>query len=120
MKVSIWILSLFFSLDSVTWDDKLVNGLNFIEDHVLQVPLFLMALMRYLTPTLDNLFMDSLRWVDMTYVQKHKNQNPNELRDMYYPNLQLYSKRDGSTHSTSTAEAISMVSCAQEYPSVNY
>lgn len=25
-------------------------------DHVLQVPLFLMTLMRYITPTLDNLY----------------------------------------------------------------
>lgn len=52
--------------------------------------------------------MDSLRWVDLTYVQKHKNDNPDSLRDMYYPNLRQYSVRDGSTHSTSAAEAITM------------
>lgn len=52
--------------------------------------------------------MESLRWVDVTYVQKHKHDDPNELRDMYYPNLRQYSTRDGSTHTTSTAEAISM------------
>ncbi|KAI2635557.1 hypothetical protein GGS26DRAFT_549778 [Hypomontagnella submonticulosa] len=52
--------------------------------------------------------MDSLRWVDMTYVQKHKNENPDTLRDMYYPNLSGYKQRDGSTNSTSTAEAITM------------
>ena len=34
--------------------------------------------------------MDSLRWVDHTYVQKHKSDNPQDLRSMYYPNLQLY------------------------------
>jgi hypothetical protein len=39
----------------VTWDDSIVEGLNFIEEYVLQVPFFLMALMRYLVPTLDNL-----------------------------------------------------------------
>lgn len=53
-------------------------------------------------------FMESLRWVDVTYVQKHKHDDPKELRDMYYPNLRQYSTRDGSTHTTSTAEAISM------------
>lgn len=53
-------------------------------------------------------FMESLRWVDMTYVQKHKHDDPKDLRDMYYPNLRQYSTRDGSTHTTSTAEAVSM------------
>lgn len=52
--------------------------------------------------------MESLRWVDMTYVQKHKHDDPKDLRDMYYPNLRQYKTRDGSTHTTSTAEAVSM------------
>lgn len=52
--------------------------------------------------------MNSLQWVDVTYVQKHKNDDPDKLRDMYYPNLRQYPKKDGSTHSTSSAEAISM------------
>jgi len=52
--------------------------------------------------------MDSLQWVDITYVQKHKNESLNKLRDMYYPNLRQYSKKDGKTHSTSGAEAFTM------------
>ncbi|KZL65842.1 transmembrane protein UsgS [Colletotrichum tofieldiae] len=99
VRVFLWILSLFISLDHVTWDDQIVGGLNFIEEYVLQVPFFLMALMRYITPTLDNM---------QTYVQKHKNEDPDKLRDMYYPNLRMYKVSDGSTHTTSTAEAISM------------
>jgi len=68
-----------------------------------------MTLMRYLTPTLDDLFMDSLRWVDTTYVQKHKDESdPSKLRAMYYPNLRQYPIRDGSTNSSSTAEGLSM------------
>lgn len=66
VRVLLWFLSLIFRLDSVTWDDKILEGLNFIANYVLQVPLFLMTLMRYATPTLDNLFMESLRWVDVT------------------------------------------------------
>ncbi|KXH52451.1 transmembrane protein UsgS [Colletotrichum salicis] len=96
VRVFLWILSFFLSLDHVTWDDQIVGGLNFIEEYVLQVPFFLMA------------FMDSLNWVDKTYVQKHKHEDPNKLRDMYYPNLKMYKVSDGSTHTTSTAEAISM------------
>jgi len=34
--------------------------------------------------------MDSLRWVDETYVQKHKSEDPHNLRAMYYPNLEKY------------------------------
>ncbi|KAI1760903.1 formamidase [Hypoxylon sp. FL1150] len=108
IKVLLSFLSWIFDLDRATWDDTLVNGLDLIANHVLQVPLFLMTLMRYLTPTLDNMFMDSLRWVDMTYVQKHKNEDPDTLRDMYYPNLSQYKQKDGSTQSTSTTEAISL------------
>jgi len=50
-----------------------------------------------------------LQWVDQTYSQKHKDEDPSHLRDMYYPNLRMYSTRDGSTHSKSTAEALTML-----------
>jgi hypothetical protein len=53
--------------------------------------------------------MDSLQWVDQTYVQKHRDEDPTTLRGMYYSNLRKYSTRDGSTHSKSTAEALSML-----------
>ena len=36
-------------------------------------------------------FMDSLKWVDQTYIEKHKSEDRRTLRAMYYPNLQLYS-----------------------------
>lgn len=108
IRVLIWFLSFVWDLGAVTWDEEIINGLHFIENYVLQVPLFLMTLMRYLTPTLDNLFMESLRWVDTTYVQKHQNEDPSKLRPMYYPNLRQYPVKDGSTHSSSTAEAVSM------------
>jgi len=52
--------------------------------------------------------MDSLQWVDHTYTEKHKAEDPSTLRPMYYPNLRLYGTRDGRTHSKSTAEAITM------------
>lgn len=35
--------------------------------------------------------MDSLAWVDRTYVLKHKSDDPTNLRAMYYPNLRMYS-----------------------------
>ncbi|KAK4464267.1 Acetamidase/Formamidase family-domain-containing protein [Cladorrhinum samala] len=108
IKTLLWTSSFVFSMDRVGWDNKLVGGLTFIENHVLQAPLFFMSLMRYVTPTLDDLFMDSLRWVDTTYVQKHKHdEDPSRLRAMYYPQLKQYRISDGSTGSTSTAENVS-------------
>jgi len=52
--------------------------------------------------------MISLRFVDSTYYTKHEGEDPSTLRQAYYPNLRMYSTRGGSTHSKSTAEAITM------------
>lgn len=57
---------------------------------VLQLPFFLMTLMRYISPTLDNMFMESLEWVDQTYYQKHQSDDPKKLRATYYAELRLY------------------------------
>ncbi|KAI0150656.1 transmembrane protein UsgS [Xylariaceae sp. FL1272] len=108
IKVFLAVLSYFVDLDRATWDDTLVNGLDLVANHVLQIPLFLMTLMRYFTPTLDDMFMDSLRWVDETYVAKHSGEAPLSLRQVYYPNLSKYKLKDGTTHSTSTAENITI------------
>ena len=67
-----------------------MDGIHYIEHHVLQIPFFLMSFMRYLSPAMDHMFMDSLSWVDQTYVIKHKGENPDDLRAMYYPNLKMY------------------------------
>ncbi|KAJ3499776.1 hypothetical protein NLG97_g72 [Lecanicillium saksenae] len=90
VKATIWLLSFFVSLDAVTWDDSLINGLDFMAEYVLQIPFFLMVLMRYMVPTLDNLFMQSLHWVDLTYTQKHKHDDQGQLRGLYYPNFSQY------------------------------
>jgi hypothetical protein len=91
VKLLLLVASLVVNLDQETWDDKLVGGLDFISKSVLQVPFFLMMVMSSVTPTLDNLFMDSLRWVDQTYVQKHKSEDPSTLRAMYHQTLKMYS-----------------------------
>lgn len=75
-----------------TFDTDVVDGLHFLEHSVLQVPFFLMSLMRYITPTLDDMFMNSLQWVDQTYLQKHKTEDPRTLRALFYPNLRMYSR----------------------------
>ena len=55
VRLAIFVISLFVNLDRATWDDKLVGGLAFIETSVLQIPFFLMAMMKYVTPTIDRM-----------------------------------------------------------------
>lgn len=90
IRVLLWIISFFVDYSRTAWDDSIVSGLEFIEKSVLQIPLFLMTLMKYLTPALDNMFMDSLAWVDSTYVTKHQSEDPTKLRGMYHRNLSMY------------------------------
>lgn len=55
VKVLLWFTSLVYPLDQVSWDDSVINWLDFTGDYVLQAPFFLMTVMRYVVPTLDNL-----------------------------------------------------------------
>lgn len=50
--------------------------------------------------------MESLNWVDTTYVQKHKTDDPKTLRAMYYPNLVQYSAKADKSQSKPVLEAL--------------
>ncbi|ESZ96188.1 formamidase [Sclerotinia borealis F-4128] len=108
VKVFLWFVSFVVDLGASTFDDKVVEGLDLIQNHVLQVPFFLMSILSRVTPTLDNMFMMSLAFVDETYYEKHKGEDRSTLRNEYYPNLRRYPKKDGTTHKTSTAENMSL------------
>ena len=49
--------------------------------------------------------MDSLQWVDQTYVQKHKSEDPHTLRAMYYPNLRMYPTHGDTSHRKAPMDA---------------
>jgi hypothetical protein len=51
--------------------------------------------------------MESLRWVDSTYAQKHKSDNPKDLRAMYYPNLAMYSTKTKTKVRTGPSKPLS-------------
>ncbi|EKD14212.1 transmembrane protein UsgS [Drepanopeziza brunnea f. sp. 'multigermtubi' MB_m1] len=106
IKVLLWFLSFVVDFTSTTWDNDIVNSLDFIQNYVLQVPFFLMTMMRYITPTLDN--MSVLLILVFLHRYKHKGEEVSSLRETYYTNLRKYPTRDGSTHSKSTAEAVTM------------
>lgn len=50
--------------------------------------------------------MQSIHWVDSTYIQKHKSENPDTLRAMYYPNLVMYPTKGGSRATGPKSEAL--------------
>lgn len=52
--------------------------------------------------------MDSLEWVDRTYVKKHASEDPTTLRAMYYPNLRLYSTSGATSKQRSPMDAATM------------
>lgn len=58
IKLLLAIVSLLFDLDRAEWDESIVGGLDFINKSVLQIPFLLMTLMRYVTPTLDEMCVD--------------------------------------------------------------
>ena len=55
VRIVLWFLDLFTNLEAHTWDDKIVDSLSFLQHSVLQVPFFLMSLMKFLTPALDDM-----------------------------------------------------------------
>lgn len=99
IRILIRFAGLFTDLSQSAWDEEVIEGIEFIEHSVLQVPFFLMSFIRYLSPAMDHMFMDSLQWVDKTYTQKHQSEDPAALRAMYYPNLHMY------THSETTKKS---------------
>lgn len=52
--------------------------------------------------------MQSIEWVDTTYIQKHKSENPETLRAMYYPSLVMFPTKGGPRSSRPKSEAIMM------------
>ena len=55
-------------------------------------------------------FMDSLKWVDQTYYQKHKSEDPTSLRATYYTELRMYQAHgDTSKHKKPMDAAIAFL-----------
>ncbi|KAK3068929.1 hypothetical protein LTR53_013128, partial [Teratosphaeriaceae sp. CCFEE 6253] len=99
IRLALYFLGYFTDLSKSGWDEDVIEGLEFVEHSVLQVPFFLMTLVRYLSPAMDDMFMQSLGWVDQTYTRKHQKEDPGSLRGLYYPNLKEYdSHGSGDRH----------------------
>lgn len=51
-------------------------------------------------------FMESLDWVDRTYIAKHRSDDPSKLRAMYYPNLRQYSTHGDTSQKKKPKDAV--------------
>lgn len=64
---------------------SIIDTLEFIENDVLNIGLFLVTAVRFFQPEMDDMFLMSLKFVDGVYKQKHPESNRN-----YYGNLIQY------------------------------
>ncbi|KAM3086431.1 hypothetical protein ACMFMG_000566 [Clarireedia jacksonii] len=55
IRVLLWFLSFIVDFGTTTFDNRLVEGIDLLQNHVLQVPFFLMSILSRVTPTLDNM-----------------------------------------------------------------
>lgn len=108
IRLLITFAGLFTDTSGLQWSEDIIDGIEFIEHSVLQIPFFLMSFMRYLSPAMDHMFMESLRWVDQTYVKKHESEDPKALREMYHPNLELYSQQAVTAQKKEPKQALVM------------
>jgi hypothetical protein len=86
-----WILMLVMFIFRVRQDGgiaDLVDMLRFVQNHVLNVGPLLISLVRYWKPDMDDLFLESIRFVDKVYKKKH----PNSNRE-YYSAIMQYQRR---------------------------
>lgn len=58
-KAIIWLIDVFTNLEAHTWDEQVVDSLDFVQNSVLQVPFFLMSLMKFISPAYDNMYESS-------------------------------------------------------------
>ncbi|KAL8902525.1 MAG: hypothetical protein Q9207_004623 [Kuettlingeria erythrocarpa] len=49
--------------------------------------------------------MDSLQWVDQTYIQKHQGEDQKTLRALFYPNLRLYATHGDTSKQNAPMDA---------------
>ncbi|CAG8682695.1 9467_t:CDS:2 [Dentiscutata erythropus] len=81
----IYLFSFVFKYDH----SKFTENYLWVTNYVLNLPFLGLLLMRYLYPqSLDSVFMESLHYVDIIYIQKHTNEQ--DLRPPYTPALERY------------------------------
>ncbi|RIB07003.1 hypothetical protein C2G38_1888855, partial [Gigaspora rosea] len=85
LQLLVYLLSFVFRYDHARFTENYL----WVTNYVLNLPFLGLLLMRYLYPqSLDSVFMESLNYVDITYLKKHENEQ--DLRPPYTPALECY------------------------------
>lgn len=75
LRFLIWMLMLVASPTAISNFQNIVDTLEFIENNVLNIGLFLVSAVRFFQPEMDELFLFSLEFVDKIYKKKHPESN---------------------------------------------
>lgn len=117
LKASVGTASVFVDLNRAMWEQDLYNALQFIQHWVVSIPFLMLNFFRNVEPQpFDELFMESMRWVDHVYVEKHEGEAKQDLRNFYITTLQAYRPTYKNTFYTRTAKraafGLALYSCS--------
>jgi hypothetical protein len=57
VRIALFFVGFVVDLQKSQWDQKFLSGLSFMEKSVLQLPFFLMSLMRFVSPAMDEMLV---------------------------------------------------------------
>ena len=86
LRFFVWCLMLIASESALEYLKDVIDTLEFIENNVLNVGLFLVSAVRFFQPEMDDMFLFSLQFVDGVYKKKH----PESTRQYYDTLLQYH------------------------------
>ncbi|KAK9362116.1 hypothetical protein V1504DRAFT_419563 [Lipomyces starkeyi] len=112
ISILAWIFSSSGDHEAGERSTRVVNGIDFIESNVINLGGLLIGLMRYLRPEMDEMFMESLRFIDEVYFRMHpeKAKSPETTKKIdgsaittsrFYAPLSLYTTSSARTLSSS-------------------
>ncbi|KAK9429542.1 hypothetical protein V1505DRAFT_330192 [Lipomyces doorenjongii] len=132
ISIITWIFSSSGDHEAGERSTRVVNGIDFIESNVINLSGLLIGLMRYLRPEMDEMFMESLRFIDEVYFRMHPekaippettkadNKMPNKIDgsattfSRFYAPLSLYTTSSARTLSASRIHSAA-ASAEKEY-----
>ena len=105
LKGTIGTTALFVDIKRATWEQDLYSALQFIQHWVVSIPFLMLNFFRNFEPQpFDELFMESMRWVDHIYTENHTGEVKQSLRSFYITSLQVYKPTYRNTFYSRTAK----------------
>ncbi|KAK9383161.1 uncharacterized protein V2V93DRAFT_364423 [Kockiozyma suomiensis] len=71
IKIFAWFLTSSDSPDAGAHAQSIIQNVEFVEEHVINLSGLLIGLMRYLRPEMDEMFIESLKFIDQVYFNMH-------------------------------------------------